>query len=154
MGYSYGQNGNGRWVLACDKCGSIGGTRKRPCRYRIHYADGTSLPWCPAPALCGPCFKALGGTAGLHGDTCRDNAARAQADEDHKAACLAAGDKRVIVAYGDWHASVPTGMSLVGFRGADGVEEYRLMPSDVYKSGGFLSDYPDSVPATKDGVPV
>jgi hypothetical protein len=154
MGYSFGRNDSGRWVLACDKCGSIGGTRKRKCRYMVADEGGRSLPWCPAPALCGPCFKVLGGTAGIHGDVCRNGAALAQAEYDQKAARLVAGDKAVRVGYGDWHAKVPTGWVLAGFKGSDDVMEYRLMPKDVYKGGGFLSDYPDSILADEQGVPV
>lgn len=155
MGYSFGQNSAGRWVLACDKCGRIGGgVRKRKCKYMVSDEGGHALPWCPAPALCSACFRALGGTAGVHGDVCRDGAALAQADYDRKAGRLAAGDKLVRVAYGDWHARVPKGAVLVGFKGSDQVWEYRLMPKDVYTGGGYLSDYPDSILADEEGVPL
>ena len=155
MGYSYGRSMNGRWILACDKCGAVGGVRKRKCRYTVTDERGMNpLPWCPAPALCGPCFKALGGTAGIHGDTCRDAAAHAQSEADAKRARLAAGDKAVNVAYGSWHQSVPDGMVLVGFKGLDGVQEHRLMATDVYRGGGYLSDYADSILADEFGLPV
>jgi len=154
MGYSFGRTASGRYALACDKCGTVGGVRKRACRYRVSDEGGHSLPWCPAPALCGACFKVLGGTAGIHGEVCRDGAASAQADYDRKAARLAAGDKLVRVGYGSWHAKVPSGMVLVGFSGTDRVMEYRTMPKDVYRGGGFLSDYPDSTPADAEGVPL
>lgn len=154
MGYSFGQNSAGRWVLSCDKCGTVGGVRKRACKYKVADERGVALPWCPPPALCSACFTVLGGTAGIHGDTCRDGAAAAQVDYDRKAARLAAGDKLVRVAYGDWHARVPKGAVLVGFKGSDGVMEHRLMPKDVYQNGGFLSDYPDSILADEEGVPL
>ena len=154
MGYSYGQSMNGRWILACDKCGTVGAVRKRKCRFMVADEGGRALPWCPAPALCGPCFKALGGTAGIHGDRCREGAAAAQAEYDEKAARIAAGDKPVRVAYGDWHGRVPTGAVLVGFRGSDDVWEYRLMRKAVYTGGGYLSDYPDSILADEQGVPL
>ena len=48
MGCSYGQNEWGRWVLACDGCGSIGGVRKVKCPYN----------YCPATALCKTCREA------------------------------------------------------------------------------------------------
>ena len=149
-----GQNASGRWILACDKCGTVGGVRKRTCRYRVSDEGGQTLPWCPAPALCSACFRVLGGTAGIHGEVCRNGAALAQADYDRKAARLAAGDKLVRVGYGSWHADVPDGSVLVGFSGTDRVMEYRLMAKDVYKNGGFLSDYPDSIPADERGVPL
>ena len=152
MGYSYGQNDRGNWVLACDKCGSVGATRKRACRFKVTDDQGRNpLPWCPAPALCGSCFKEKGGSAGIHGDRCREGAAHAQAQADATRARMEAGDKKVFVAYGDWHAQVAAGMVVAGFRGADGVEEYRTMPKDDYKTGGFLSDYSDSTPVAFTG---
>lgn len=45
MGYSYDMKGR----LACDHCGVSGGVGKIPCPFG----------WCPAPALCRPCRKAL-----------------------------------------------------------------------------------------------
>jgi hypothetical protein len=154
MGYSYGRTRTGRHGLACDKCGTVGNVRKRACRFRVSDEGGITLPWCPAPALCNPCFTQLGGSAGLHGDACRDGAAVAQADYDRTAERLAAGDKHVRVAYGDWHAQVPTGSVLVGFTGSDRVMVYRLMPKGAYKGCGFLSDYVDSIPADGNGEPL
>lgn len=151
MGYSYGRSDTGRWILACDGCGAIGDTRKRACKYKVTSERGQTLPWCPAPALCGACFRVAGGTAGIHGETCREGAAMAQAEYDRKAARLAAGDKAVFVGYGDWHAQVAAGMVVAGFRGADGTEEYRTMPKDTYKGGGYLSDYPDALPVAFTG---
>lgn len=46
MGYSYGRNEKGNYVLSCDSCGNIGGVLKRKCPHN----------YCPAPALCPSCW--------------------------------------------------------------------------------------------------
>lgn len=154
MGYAYGRTATGRYALACDSCGNVGGVRKRPCRFWIRYADGTSLPYCPAPALCSPCFARRGGSKKIHGDACRDGAATSQAREDKITARLEAGDKEVKAAWGSWHADVPEGMTLVMVRGTDKAESYWLIPRAEYGNGGFLSEYPSAIPATASGVRV
>ena len=154
MGYSYGRTSSGRYALCCDSCGNTGGVRKRTCRFKVSYHDGMVLPYCYPPALCSPCFAKRGGGKGIHGEDCKNGAAASQAEQDAKAAKLAAGDKQVMAAWGTWFADVPEGMSLVLFRGADKIEDYRLMPEDDYKTGGFLSDYPNTIPATETGAPL
>jgi hypothetical protein len=137
MGYCYGRSDSGRMKLACDRCSTLEGVRKRPCSHKV---DG--LPYCPAPALCGPCLKDVGGSRALHAQ-CEDGARRMQAEADHKRARLEAGDFAVGGAFGSWHENVPNGMVGVIFRGADGAEVMHLIPDEDYdpSSKGFLSDY-------------
>ena len=103
MGYSYGQNyRTGRWLLACDACGTIGGVRKRTCPYKVRTDSLRSktritLPWCPAPALCGPCYAKHGPAKVLHAD-CAKGAAADQARADATQALLDAGHKLVVSA--------------------------------------------------------
>ncbi|MFI7608469.1 hypothetical protein ACIBTV_25415 [Micromonospora sp. NPDC049366] len=152
MGYSYGRTPAGRQGLACDKCGKVGGVRKRKCPYTVtgdnsRSPDGKrhALPYCPAPAVCPECWTKLKPTA--HAE-CKEGAARRQAEEDAKQARLDSGDLIVLSAVGDWHEGVPTGMVRVTFGGPawSGHRDF-LMPKDVYKNDGWLSDYPQAVPA-------
>ena len=123
MGYSYGRTASGRLALSCGACGKLGGVRKRTCEYRVYYADGTSLPYCPAPALCGPCFAER--RVSLHAD-CRESAARSTEKEAAKGRRLAAGDSIVAARWGDWHETVPTGKVGAVYRAADGTETWIL----------------------------
>lgn len=79
MGYCYSMDGR----LACDGCGAVGETRKRTCPHRVTYADGTSLPYCPAPALCPRCWEREGKSA-VHAG-CKERAAARTAQEAGKA---------------------------------------------------------------------
>lgn len=91
MGYSYGRNARGNWVLACDGCGGLGGVRKRLCPHRVlmsaQHGPRGWLRWCPAPALCAACFRREGGTAGIH-EGCAQAAADCQAEQDREQARL------------------------------------------------------------------
>lgn len=142
MGYSYSDRGR----LACDACGAAdGNTRKRTCPHRIQYAEGGSLPYCSAPALCAACYAKRKGT--LH-DGCKAGAAKRNQDEIARGARFAAGELEVRTAYGDWHAAVPDGFVGVTFK-ARGAEAHRLIPKAVYDPGrkSWLSDYgPDVHP--------
>ena len=154
MGYSYGMDARGRFTrLACDSCGAADGTtRKRTCRFKVRYFEGGALPYCPAPALCPACFTKHGGSKGIHGDSCRDGAARSQAREDERGRRRAAGELEVKSAFGDWHETVPKGMTGVRFVGgaptphvinSGTTEAWKLMPAGAYEPGAkpWLSDY-------------
>lgn len=147
MGYSYGRTASGSYALACDSCGNIGGVRKRPCRFKVTHHGRAPIPYCPAPAVCSDCFARLGGTRGIHGDDCRGGAAAMQAKDDAEVARLAAGDMIVRSAAGSWHKDVPAGMVLVMFEAADRTVLNKFLPADVYRNGGWLSDYPEATPA-------
>lgn len=135
MGYGYGWSDSGRMALACDQCGAVGGVRKRPCRFKVSH-DGYSLPYCPAPALCNPCFKGLGGSKGVHGERCREGAEVSQRAEDERQAGLAAGRLLRRGAWGSWHENVPEGWVGVAFHGQGDVVEYRLVADEEYGVGG------------------
>jgi hypothetical protein len=149
MGYSYGMAPSGRWALACDSCGEVGAVRKRTCPHKVT-SDSTrgpryALPYCPAPALCGPCFQRHGRTKGLH-DRCAEGAAAAQAKYDETEARFQSGEGVVVAAWGDWDAETPSGM--VRFRCIFATREERdyLVPDEDYPTGdGFLGDYPRAV---------
>lgn len=147
MGYGYGWTETGRMALACDKCGNVGGVRKRTCPYKVsssaHRSTGRyTLPYCPAPALCSPCYKALGGLRGVHGQSCAEGAAAMQATEDAEQAALDAGDLLVAAAWGDWAEGVEPGYVKVKFTG-NGREVERHMPKALYEPGKIkrLSQY-------------
>jgi len=165
MGYCYGYTASGRQALACDGCGTVGGVRKRACRFRVtsdtlRSAVRIVMSYCSPPALCAACFKAAGGSKGIHGEQCREGAAKSQAEYDATEAALDAGESFVIAAWGDWQPGVPEGMVGVLFRGRAG-ETGRLVTKACYSSRGTskLSDYPDALPwagtgrSTKQAVP-
>lgn len=145
MGYSYDMSNR----LCCDNCGTSGGVRKRKCPHVVttDSARGprVAIHYCYPPALCNGCYRANGGLRGVHGQSCKDGAARSQAEYDVTEAKLAAGDLIVLAAWGDWQAKVPEGMCGVMF-GKTGVAVYRLVPHDSYqpRAKGFLSDYPEA----------
>ena len=132
MGYCFDYAGR----LVCDRCGQAGGVRKRKCPYKV-----SGLHYCPAPAYCAPCYKVRGGLRGVHGDACRDGAAASQAKADVIRARLDAGEVKVRAAYGDWHADVPAGMTML--LGSD--DKHYLLPKNNYGHGGFITDYPTAV---------
>lgn len=159
MGHSYDKQGR----LCCDGCGNSGGVRARKCRYLIS-RDGYKLPYCYPPDLCAACFKKHGGTRGIHGDKCKEGAARMQAQEDARQARLQAGEWEVRSAFGSGGAlisgwpEVPEDYTGVVFRNAKGEEVNALVPRDSYNPGTkrYLSDYPEAqrwhgavLPATK-----
>ena len=125
MGYCYG--GDGR--LACDACGTVGGVRKRTCPHRVRYQNGSSLPYCPAPALCRECNDKHRAT--LHAK-CAAGAAVSQAHEDKRAAILGAGGLLLRAAWGDWHANVPEGLVGCVFQG-NGERRYRLLTKQEHE---------------------
>lgn len=140
MGYSYGAGG-----LACDGCGRTGHTRKRKCPYTVTSRGVQSLPYCPAPALCPPCYQASGGLHGVHGQACKDGAAASQAADDALVARLKAGGYEVAAAFGDWDKDTPAGMVRVIARSWGGDERQYVMPAGDYRHGGFVDDYPSAV---------
>lgn len=159
MGYSYGMNpATGRYtMLVCDSCGKtkadgVGVVRKRTCPFRVSYPNNTSLPYCYPAALCSGCYAKNKST--LHA-TCKDSAERETARHAAVHAKLVAGDMVVKSAFGDWHPSVPKGMTGVMFRGPEDLpvmnastkNAFRLVPAGSYDPGAkqFLSDYPDAV---------
>jgi len=142
MGYSYGWNPRtGRTGLACDKCGNVGSARKRECPHKVRGDSLRSvavghryeLPYCPAPALCSECLRALGGIHGVHGDECKRGAAAMQAQHDHTEARLKDGAWLVVAAYGDWKEGVPAGQVGVTFRNYEHRERSFIMPAEDYK---------------------
>lgn len=137
MGYSYGQNERGRWVLSCDNCGNIGGVRKRTCphkvlqsAHRVPNGQRYSLPYCYPAALCSSCYATH--KAVLHKD-CEAAAAERQAEEDAIQAKLDSGAVLRSAAFGDWDETVPEGMVGVLFTAA-GREEKWLMPDEAYRA--------------------
>lgn len=132
MGYSYGQNGRGNWVLSCDACGEVGGVRKRTCPYLVTCDSSRgarhALPYCPAPALCGSCYKRERAT--LHQD-CEAGARSAQESYDATQTKIDAGEPVLLAAWGDWHEEVPAGQVGVLFKGHAG-EAWYLIPEDEY----------------------
>jgi hypothetical protein len=145
MGYSTDRSGR----LCCDSCGTAGGVRKRTCTQLVTLENGHKIPYCPAPAYCAECFKAKGGSRGVHGETCREGAARSSERYAHERARLEAGDLRVRSAFGSWHETVPEGYAGVIFQGLDEEETYRLIPIVLYDQRGespFLSDLATSYP--------
>lgn len=141
MGYCYSAS-TGK--LACDCCGIANGVRRRPCTYKVHNADGGSLPMCKAPAYCKACYEAKGKSAGVHAP-CEAYAAMAQAREDQIKARLANGESQVRCAYGSWHYTVPAGKVGVMFQNKF-CKEWFLVDEADYKGGGWLSDFPNSEP--------
>lgn len=151
MGYSYSRTGS----LCCDKCGTTGGVRKRTCPHKVTYPQdgpGRSLPYCPAPALCRPCWVELGGTRTLHAQ-CKEPARRATEENQRIADRIAGGDLQVMSANG---SGVPAGMVGVTFapNRTDRWHEktYRLIDRDTYRAQHatpgptFLSDFPNAQP--------
>ena len=142
MGYGYGHTSSGRYALACDRCGTVGGVRKRPCPHKVltDSARGprTWLRYCPAPALCGECYRELGGLRGVHPERCTKGAAASQAEYDARQARLDAGESMVVAAWNGPSADV------VKVRCHDGAEY--LIPIREYQQGrgGFVTDYPNA----------
>jgi hypothetical protein len=146
MGYGY----DSRNRLCCDQCGNAGGVRKRRCPHKV-LGDSLRSPsrfamdYCSAPALCGPCFSAEGGTRGVH-ERCAAPAAASQAEYDATQARLDAGEWHVVSASGDWHPDVPAGQVQITFWTAGGPPSGQrtvLVPADVYDPAAkpWLSDY-------------
>lgn len=159
MGYSYQKTSSGREALCCDNCPAAGreaGVRKRTCPHRVHYRDGGSLPYCPAPALCSNCYRSLGCQAGVHAN-CAEACAAQQAREDAVTAKIAAGDLPVRAAWGGYvldangqpmavrELATRDSWTLVLFgdlpAAPGGREEWRLVPKDEYRSNEYLSDH-------------
>jgi hypothetical protein len=161
MGYSYGYNPRPRTgkynLLSCDGCGlttADGATavRKRTCTFKVPFRDYLGnlalLPYCPPPALCADCFAKHGKGKGIHG-RCAEGAADSTARFHEDEASYAAGDSKVFTAYGDWKDEVPSGYCLVGFKDKDGNETYRLIATDDYHGGCWLSAHPDAPVAAR-----
>lgn len=146
MGYCFGQNERGNWVLACDGCGRVGGVRKRTCPHKVlgdslRTPNGTryEMRYCSPPAYCGACYKARGGLRGVHGDSCRDGAAQSQAEYDAVEADLDKGELFVVSA-----STVAPGLVEVTFWGRGCKPEVkRQMPASEYdfRAKPRLSDY-------------
>jgi len=96
--------------------------------------------------MCAACFARHGGSKGIHKD-CAEGARRSQEKYDAVERDLAAGESFVIAAWGDWHETVPEGMTGVLFKGRAG-EVARLVPAGDYEPGPRprLADYPGAVP--------
>ena len=148
MGYSYQTTPSGQQALCCDNCPAAGreaGVRRRTCPWRVTYMDGSSLPYCSAPALCSACYRALGCRAGVHAH-CKEGADASTARESAMRARIQAGDLPVRAAFGDWKTGVPAGWTLVVFGVGQGAgvpprEEWRLCPPDTYRSREYLSEH-------------
>lgn len=142
---------DGRGRLVCDSCGNVGHVRKRKCIYKVLGDSLRSLQriemhYCYPPALCPGCYRSRGGARGVHGDQCRDGAARFQAEHDATQKRLDAGEWCVVSASGDWRKDVPAGMVEVTFWTAGGPasgERRICVPADDYDPRGkpWLSDY-------------
>lgn len=153
MGYSYGYTDSGRQALCCDQCGKPGGARKRDCVFKVLSSAITgprhSLHYCYAPALCGPCLKALGGSRKLH-EQCAEGAAASQAQSDAAQALIDSGVPIRIYAIGR-DDDVPEGKCKVGFQTKEGVKSEYLVDLAEYRAVGYkeatsLADYPSAVP--------
>ena len=142
MGGIYEAGGRGR--RCCDHCGKPGGVRKRPCVHKVlsdslYSSDGKrhSLPYCPPPALCSACYKALGGAYWIHA-ACEAGAAASQAKADAIEELLDAGEFLPGSAFGDWHRTVPKGKVGIIYRGRGGTR-YALVSDADYKRRAPLS---------------
>ena len=142
MGYCYLSNGK----LSCDACDGDAPARKRHCRYRVIYGDG-SLPYCQAPALCAACYAKHKAT--LHGEDCRRGAEASQAEENARVSLLASGAALLAGAWGDWHSMVPAGNVGCRFVDARGVEFYFLIPTPEHDAGreANMHTRPESFPS-------
>jgi hypothetical protein len=147
MGYL--RDARGR--LCCGECGVAGGVRKRPCPYKVTSSRvrGTqlTLPYCSPPAYCADCYRRRGGLRGVHGEECRDGAAAMQERDDAERARLESGDSVVISACSGPHSLYPSlrpGETRVTFQAFDGTRTVRVVPSDRYHGGGWLSDFTDA----------
>ena len=151
MGYSTDWTGR----LACDSCGHSGGVRKRRCPYKVDHHDGTApLSYCMAPALCDACYKAEGGLRGVHGERCRENAAKAQEMADAEHARLVAGDAKIRTRWGSWHEMVPAGYVGARYVSADGTETFVLVvESTPDQNAGWLSEVSEPHPWVGPDVP-
>lgn len=154
MGYSFGRTSSGHYALACDNCGVVGGVRKRKCPHTvltdsIRSANGQRhrLPYCPAPAVCSPCLKQLGGSRKLH-ERCAEPAAKSQADYDAAEAIWLSGEPVVVSAI---RTDDPTWTKVSFYRHrSDGSTEAltRYIPADDYhqvqgsRRTMRLSDFP------------
>jgi hypothetical protein len=148
MGYSY-ERSSGR--LCCDNCGGTQGVRTRTCPHKVLGSSlrgpRYALPYCSPPAYCSACFKAKGGTKGVHA-TCAEGAAHYQAKDDAEEAALDAGDSLVICAFGTGREGAPAGYCKVIFKGRAG-ETAVFVPEESYdfQAKPKLSDYPEAVAA-------
>jgi hypothetical protein len=137
MGYLHTANGG----KLCQNCLQPGGVRLRTCPYKVKSDSLRSvpvgarheMPYCPAPALCSPCYHAL--KHELHA-SCKDGAARAQAESDRTESLLQSGAFLRIAAYGDWHKSVPAGRVGITFRNGAGEESFYHVAKDDYSASG------------------
>ena len=134
MGYCYSRGGG----LVCDCCGTDVEVRKRTCPHKV---DG--LPYCSAPAMCGDCYKKHGGVR-LH-DRCKPLAEEQSKIRAKQKAMLESGHLMLKAGWGDWHELVPSGYVGAVFAGLRG-EEWRLIPSEVYKKYDWLHEYEGAVP--------
>jgi hypothetical protein len=149
MGYCYEAYGSRR--LVCDKCGHAGGVRRRKCKYKV-VGDSLRVPsgqrpvmhYCSPPALCGPCYKELGGLNGVHGDNCREGAAQSQLEADEIERRIHSGDMKAVAAWGDWQEGVDKGFVGVLYEGRydDGsiAKGYYLVPKEAYEKSRWFSD--------------
>jgi len=137
MGYSYTRSGR----LCCDNCGQEG-AHKRKCPHHVYYADGSSLPYCPAPALCSLCYTEHG--KNLH-NQCEESARRLTKEEACILVQLKAGRYKVTAAWGSWHETVPTDFVGVRFEDINGASEYRLIPDADY-GARWLDEYVNAQP--------
>ena len=141
MGYGYDSNRR----LVCDHCGTSGGVRRRKCPYTVSSASrpgdrAHSLPYCPAPALCAPCYLSLGGLRGVHGDSCAEGARASQDREDAKQARLATGDYHVVCRYGTWEDMPKTHIRAV-YQNRRGGQVWVTIPAE-YSRVDWLRDLP------------
>lgn len=156
MGYSYGRTDSGGQALCCDQCGQPGGARKRACVHKVLWSafrSGTGqrhqLHYCPAPALCGPCLKQLGGIRKLH-EQCAAGAAASQIEQDATQVLYESGVPLCTYAIGR-DDDVPEGKCKVGFETCDGVKSEYLVDLDEYQAVGYgrataLAEYRSAQP--------
>jgi hypothetical protein len=160
MGYSYGYSASLRMALACDKCGAVGGVRRRQCPHMVRgsterSSSGTrvAMHYCSAPALCAGCFREEGGTRGLH-RTCADGARQSEEEYDRRQARLQAGDHYVLARWGSWQETVPTGMVGCMFGGPGWTDHrYVLVPAAMEKVDWLEDLPPEAVEAWADPQP-
>ena len=141
MGYCYERNRNGSsGRLCCDSCGDAGGVRKRTCPHKVHYGDGTALPYCPAPALCEACWEKHGKNK-IHAE-CKDRAAASTAEEAARQRRHDAGDHEVKSRWGSWHEAVPKGLVGASFINNKTGERVWLLLGAPWDEAHWLEEIP------------
>lgn len=115
MGFIYDKHNR----LCCDNCSQSGGVKKRRCTYN----------WCPPPALCDECYKALRTELKeYHKKHCKQAHEEYQAQQQSEQELLAEGHFLRKAAMND------NGKVKVVFRNQEEKEQYVLMDQKTYRT--------------------